>query len=1297
MDARFDDLLQRAARLTPVPVSDTPRLSAGTVLCNGRFEVGARIGRGGAGVVHGAIDHHRGKRVALKSLARLDPVGIGRLKREFRALADVIHPNLVRLHDLHADNGLWLFSMEWVHGVSFDRWVRPSGRLELPRLHAAMAQLVAAVEAIHAVGKLHRDLKPDNVLVCEDGRVVVLDFGLVADPLRGKDGVAVVRDRVTGTPAYMAPEQCAALAASEASDWYQVGVMLFEALAGTLPFTGPSNALMERKQACDAPDVKAHWPEVPAALRQLCAELLQRDPRRRPGSPALHAHFPPEAPATTVPSSILPPPAEAPLVGREPERLQLERAYRASAAGTAALVHVIADSGLGKSTLVERFLAGVPASEGAVVLSGRCYEREHVPYKAFDRPIDALTRHLRGLSEADVATLLPRDAHALVRIFPVLAQVAAFARAPAAAVAGERAQRQRGWDALCELLAGLRARAPLVVHIDDAQWLDADSLQLLQHLLSQPQPTPMLLLLGHRPAPALAGLAYTGEAGVQRIQLRPLRPEAARELAAALLDGGAAGAFAPSARDGLVQAIAREGEGNPFLISELVQAVLQRPAPLAPDTPDLPGTVSLDALVLGRSAGLGEGARALLRLVAVSGRPVPTGVVVGAAHVLDDPHGELDLLCATRLLHRGQDGTLQCHHDRIGRAIEGELGEAARRDCHARLAEAWEAAGDADPEVLLQHHAACGNDGRAGGYALLAAERAVALLAFERGIGFYRQAMRLLPVAQVHRQRVRERLAAVLSLAGRWGEAGAEFALLAAAESSPEDGAEASAPPGLDLQSGGAPLAQQAARHLLGSGRLREGLPQLRRSLDARGIAWPRSAFSAWAGAAWGLLVLCVTGARYRLTQVTAPPRLAGLDGGAGESEGEVGGRRATVGAEAGGRVREMHVVEGLLDGAGLLPPYDLPRGAYYAVAFIRRALAWGERARVAVALGMLATMVSTSRLGRALGRRLAGESESLARRGHEPDLAAAALGFAGFARMLDGELSRAAELGAEGAHLLRDVGRTHVYQRWAAQGLEATAYMLMGEMRRGAQLSARIATEARLLGDDLALVGGAALVGHLLEDDVAAAEALLAEKRAVLGRVGSRGVLNQIVCMERACLALYLGRGAGALDGLSMPTAGGIAPFNMRALAANCVLQGLDAGPRGGAARRRALRTLRATRRALARDGGALHAGVVHQLDAAMSMVRGERALAASQLARAGVAYGAANMGLHADVMRLREGQLLRCDRGAAQVREATAAMRARGIVSPGRWAGMLAAGFGAEGERASPAERADGDDGNR
>jgi serine/threonine protein kinase len=232
-------------------------LPDGSFLGTDRFVIERQLGEGSMGAVYLAFDRERRARVALKTLRRVDASGIYRFKREFRALADVSHRNLVSLHELFSEGTDWFFTMEYVEGQDFisyalgetrrvhdasphrTRELHMGGRtrakgmevlfpspLKQPE-HArdVLSQVTLGLMALHTAGQLHRDLKSDNVIITADGRAVIVDFGIAFE--LNPDQHSTLEGGVFGTPAYMSPEQAAGLPLSEAADWYSLGVMLY--------------------------------------------------------------------------------------------------------------------------------------------------------------------------------------------------------------------------------------------------------------------------------------------------------------------------------------------------------------------------------------------------------------------------------------------------------------------------------------------------------------------------------------------------------------------------------------------------------------------------------------------------------------------------------------------------------------------------------------------------------------------------------------------------------------------------------------------------------------------------------------------------------------------------------------------------------------------------------------------------------------------------------------------------------------------------------------------------------------
>jgi serine/threonine protein kinase/tetratricopeptide (TPR) repeat protein len=1236
--ARFNALLKRAAHLPAMVGAGGTRVRVGALLCGERFQVLRRLGEGGMGMVFEAFDRTRGVSVALKTVSQLDAGAIYRLKNEFRSLAEVLHPNLVQLYELFADEGQWLFSMELVPGVPFDQWTRPNGALDLPRLRAALRQLVSGVRMIHAAGKLHRDLKPSNMLVTPEGRVVILDFGLAADPEPGGTGQTSDAGQTVGTPAYMAPEQAAALDSQSASDWYAVGVILFEALTGQLPFDGKPGAILVDKQLRVPPRASALDPRVPEDLDRLCSALLEREPGARPSGEqveAMLAHSDAGA-AREQPGPRSPRSLPAPLlVGRVHELDLLRAAYASSLAGRVTVAHVSGESGVGKSTLCAAFMHELREREPALVLSGRCYERESVPYKAFDRLVDELSRYLQQLSEVEAAGLMPRAIAALARVFPVLERVSCVATAPQLGSRDEHELRRLAFEAFAELLARIRDRRPLVLYLDDLQWTDHDSALLLERLLLSPACAPLLLVASHRGtasdenrslARVLASLRAQAHVALFDLTIAPLPISSATQLAQNLLVDPVRAAE-----------VAREAGGNPFFVGELCRYVIEATAdgerPL----------VALEHALERRVARAGEAAARVLALLAISGRPTPAAVLAAACRRELDVHAELHVLRGAQLVRASGERGFECYHDRIRVALAERLPAAARAALHGELARAWEESGDADPEVLFEHCLQAGERERAAEHAAAAAHKAAGALAFERSAALYRQAIALCPRAEVAARGLEERLGDALSRAGRWADAGAAFARAALLDHE------------RSLQ-----LEHRAAVHFLGSGRYDQGMPRLRRSFALLGLHWPRSAPGALLGVVWQLVRLRFTGERVLRRPVAV----------------DATGSPDSVAQAPASTEHEQLAMSVLLTGAGLVPHFDTLRGLYLVCAFVARGLRGRAAASdVALALGMLSTLMATWKPTREYGQRLATRALEQLPAFATPDIAASVIGCAGFARVLDYKLEEARELGALGSARLHGVSRTYVYQAWGARIVQCFALTMMGRLGEAAKLYAATELEARELGDELAAVGGSSVLRYLVEDDVAGAERLIAFKLEFLARVPSAGVLQRIVGIERATLALYSGRGEDALPLLPGLDAGGFGQLQPLALSAGCALQAIDQrGPDP-----ELLKVVRRALRRTPRDGHDAILGLRAHLHATLVFLDGDRERARVTLERATDHYTRAGLALHAAGTRLRTGQLSGGPAGAELVVAAQAFMRAQGLVNVPAWTAFLVPGFAA------------------
>ncbi|HUQ02084.1 MAG TPA: serine/threonine-protein kinase [Kofleriaceae bacterium] len=386
----------------------------GTAGTGERFELRGQLGVGASGAVYRVLDRERGEEVALKTLRRVSGADLYRFKREFRALTGVHHPNLATLHELFVVGNEWMFTMELVDGERFDEWVRPAGALDQARLRSALRQLVDGLCALHAIGKIHRDLKPSNVLVDHSGRTVILDFGLAVHPGnidRTHEGGSV------GTIAYMSPEQALDLPLGPATDWYAVGVMLFEGLTGKRPLRGALHDVLLRKQLDPAP---LELPDdAPADLAELCRRLLERDPERRADGAAVMAVLGAELSEATRAIAIAATARRS--TPCDPDALAaLREAFKDSRDHLVAVI-VRGPSGSGKSALYETFVDEVRRTD-ALVMAAADNQREQTPMPVVDQAIDQLSTYLIGLPRSEAEDIV-RDAAPLARVFPALRRV----------------------------------------------------------------------------------------------------------------------------------------------------------------------------------------------------------------------------------------------------------------------------------------------------------------------------------------------------------------------------------------------------------------------------------------------------------------------------------------------------------------------------------------------------------------------------------------------------------------------------------------------------------------------------------------------------------------------------------------------------------------------------------------------------------------------------------------------------------------------------------------------------------
>ncbi|MET0342185.1 MAG: protein kinase [Polyangiales bacterium] len=1260
-----------------------------------RFELRDPLGTGATGTVFRAFDRARHAVVALKVLTQVDPSSLYRFKAEFRALSGLSHPNLVQLHDLVTQTGRWMLSMELVDGPDFLRWVRPRdpamvrsadgspssdqlagadgqadeatvgleelagpsqpppppandndptrarpsqggrhGLLDLVRLRAALPQLCEGLRALHRADRLHRDLKPANVLVhARDGRLVICDFGLVTDGTR-VETAGNADTGLAGTLAYMAPEQARGEMVTEASDWYAVGVMLYQALTGVLPFpTGLSpRETIAKKRAGQVVHPSALASEAPEDLGDLAVALLAGDPAQRPTYSDIVARLDLERGQASIA-----PRAPRQLIGRSKELSRLLDALRRARAGLGTAVLVSGHAGMGTSALLRHFIELAREREQAVVLTGRCYEREQLPYKAFDPLLDALSSHLVQQPEALVSALLPPHVGALGRLFPVLRRVPAITRAMAAELeeVAPFEEKRRAFTAFRELCRNMAEKQPLVLLIDDLQWGDLDSGRLLAELLHLPRPPAVLFVGAHRlegaeHSPLLTALRTTllTEAGARPVELEvgPLSANESRALALHVL-----GELVVDAEH-VAERIASQAGGSPLLVTELALHARRSRSERAPASD---GAQTFEALIDARLARLPPDARRLFDLVATAGRPERRELLAAASGLGDGFLRAVRTLETHKLvLASGSDDRIEPYHEQLREAAYRGLEEGARRRLHGALAEALELCGEGDSEALFEHVRESDTPERAGLFALGAAQNAESQLAYERAARLYGEALARHESAGLPPAELQERRAHCFMLAGYRVEAADAY--LEALDD---------APPERQLA-----LRSLATTQLLRAGRVRQAFAQLVLAGPALGLRAPETTGQALRMWLWRSIKL----------------RFARM---------WLGRRRA---AEQSALLQRADF---LWDIGSTLVAMDGLRGAVYQAEHLLVAMAARDPYRLARALAVEAALTASRNRDPARTQRLIDRGLTLAGCSGEPSAIAAVKGTAGVCRLLEGRFREAVRLTDEAITSART--RPASVQTWDYVQLltfQLQACAQLGDVRRIVEVVPVTLRDAEARGDVFAATScrtRRCVWAWLAPDHPDQARQQLEVAESQWTQEGYQ-LQNWYITQARAEVDLYCDTPGPSLARLAAERPR--QRFLRRIQYARVELAYLHARLCLASARQQDDEALRVQAaddaRAIAREDTAWSNALAKLLRACLASF-GDEAIALQLLQEAEGQFDALDMALHREVARYRRGQLLMEGEGARMLDRADAAIRALGIERPAAFVALLAPGF--------------------
>ena len=798
----------------------------------GRFTVVRKLGEGGMGVVYEVMDAHREARVALKTLLDDEPAEVLRLKNEFRRCTGILHRNLVELYELFASDDTFFFTMELVEGTSLLDYCRPQGICDESRCRAVLLQLIDGVDALHSAGVLHRDIKPSNVLVDRGGRLVVLDFGLALPILSADAGTLSVQP--AGTVAYMSPEQCriGSSKLTAASDWYSVGALLYQVLMGRPPFVGTALEVMQRKAEHD---VAPLGDDVAPELSDVCVRLLARRAEDRADGAALRAALQGGEPASTDHSDAVVEPTV--FAGRSEELSRLEVLFARTQNGESLACYIEGESGIGKSRLVREFERRLELDR-LVFLHGRCLERETVPYKAIDSLIDELSAVWNKLPSNEASYILPQDPYLLSTAFPVLEGVIEIGRSiEGPEIVDPQERRSRCLAALRETMQRLARRRPVVLFLDDLQWVDSETVALLRSLMHEPRPPPLLLVMTARPTgkdTELARLLGEWEGRCEVLTLGPLSMSdsirVVQASAGAIIDADTV----------------RDADGSPFLLEELGvwlhTGVGQR--------------VAVRELLANRLAGLSARQKAILNALSLAGQPLTVDALCVLANGSRDAVlRDLAALTAARVTRAaaGGDGGHEPYHDRIREVAVHSLSEPERVRLHDRLARCLAEADPAPHGACARHFAAAGDRAEAARHAIVAGHSANDEFAFGLAAEWFRLALDNLDDSAAERPEVLVAWADALANAADGLAAGEAYLVAAAAAAAAANRLRA-----IELR-------RRASEEFLRIGHLDRGIEVLRQVLAAQGMKYPKSVRAAIAGTVAHRALLRLRGHRFTM------------------------------------------------------------------------------------------------------------------------------------------------------------------------------------------------------------------------------------------------------------------------------------------------------------------------------------------------------------------------------------------------------------------------------------------------
>ncbi|KPL05851.1 hypothetical protein AMJ71_10665, partial [candidate division TA06 bacterium SM1_40] len=727
----------------------------------GRYELTEVAGSGIGGIVYRAVDRLTGRVVALKAARHLglsaeEPEDVGgeilppaalgaRLRDEFRTMARLTHPNIVRVYDFgETGSGAPFFTMEFVEGGSI---IDACWRDDIDGLVCLVLGVCDALDYVHEKEIVHGDLKPGNILVSRDTRgpgvVKLTDFGLA------RYVTEMVENRALfGTIPYLSPEAIAGRPCNGRSDLYSLGVILYQALAGSLPFEGSWRDILDQHLHRPPPRLHERASHVSVELSEIVGRLLEKSLARRIHSAAalsseLRAILEEKGSRLLRRGREL---GDGDFVGREAELEQLKEIALRARGGAGQVAVITGEEGIGTTRLLREFMSWAQV-QGFFVID--------VMQERGADAADSLVRGLRrseGLAETQLSAAAEADL-----------------------------------DAIGELLQHASERVPIAVIIDEFDRSDAVSAGILHYAARRTTDLPVMICVGvsHRGEGEVSSDALDNVEeipGATAIHLTGLEREEIRRLVGSMARCRVVGKE-------LVRLLESNTGGNPLLVKECLKSLASRGAvwfeegecDLVAGEHEIVAPPSVEEAVLARLQGMSGAAREVAELVAVAGGRCYLGAIADLVGLGENVRSEAlaELARSAIIVFDSPGETCQFTHRLYGRAIYSRVPVEKRTTWHAemaaRLEREQEASKDEIADDLAYHWLGAGDREMARWYLAQAGDRACGAHLVRRAIGLFEQALALGP-SPAERAPLEEKVGDLQALCGRTSNALASYA-----------------------------------------------------------------------------------------------------------------------------------------------------------------------------------------------------------------------------------------------------------------------------------------------------------------------------------------------------------------------------------------------------------------------------------------------------------------------------------------------------------------------------------------